>query len=143
MKMPAKLEYALRAVMELSLHYRPGVPIQIAVIAKAQGVPKNFLLQLLILLKHAGVVESARGVAGGYSLSRHPSQIKVADVIRAIDESIVNYQKAPKAGKAPDSARAVTTFWNEINHEVITRLEGVNFEELALRIKQTATMYEI
>lgn len=143
MKMPAKLEYALRAAMELSLHYRPGVPIQIAVIAKAQGVPKNFLLQLLIHLKHAGIVESARGVSGGYSLARHPSQIKVADVVRAIDESIVNYQKAPKPGKAPDSARAVTTFWNEINREVISRLEGISFEELVLRIKTSASSYEI
>jgi Rrf2 family protein len=85
MKISAKAEYACLAVIELA---RPGMdrsPKRVREIASAQGIPAPYLIQILLRLKAAGLVQSARGSVGGYQLARSPSDISVGEVIAAID----------------------------------------------------------
>ena len=86
MKITAKAEYACLAVIELA---RPGdgTPRRIRDIAEAQGIPERYLVQILLQLKSAGLVQSARGSVGGYQLVRPADRISVADVIGAMDGS--------------------------------------------------------
>src|SRR3989454_8463098 len=83
MKLSLRGEYALRALLVLGLNYKQSV-VRIQTISQHQNIPKRFLEQILNDLKSAGVVESKRGVAGGYRLARPPADITPAQVIRHV-----------------------------------------------------------
>src|ERR1700677_4715411 len=84
MKLSVRGEYALRALLVLSQNYSEDV-MRIQTISEQQNIPKRFLEQILNDLKSAGVVDSKRGVAGGYRLSKPPDKITLALVIRHIE----------------------------------------------------------
>lgn len=79
-----KARYAFRALLVLARHKGPD-PLAIADIADVSKVPKKFLEQILLDLKHRGIVRSVRGKHGGYALGRSADQIFFAEVIRTID----------------------------------------------------------
>jgi Rrf2 family cysteine metabolism transcriptional repressor len=84
MKFSKKSEYALRALIELTAQY--GQPyLQRHEIAKRQQIPIEFLEQILLTLKNAGLLGSRRGVTGGYSLIKPPQDITLGQVIRILD----------------------------------------------------------
>ena len=85
MRVSAKTDYALRAALELAAAADEGRPVKGERIATAQSIPLRFLENILMQLRHAGLVDSRRGADGGYRLARPADQIALADVIRAID----------------------------------------------------------
>jgi len=84
MKLSKKGEYALRAVIRLSLNYG-GSPLRIGEISEREKIPKKFLEQILLELKKAGLLQSWQGAGGGYNLIKPPGEITFAQVIRIID----------------------------------------------------------
>ncbi len=84
MRLSRKGEYALRAMIRLSLGYG-GDPLRIGEISEREKIPKKFLEQILLELKKAGLLGSRRGAGGGYSLIKPPQEITFAQVIRIID----------------------------------------------------------
>ena len=84
MKISTKGEYGIRAMLELSQHYGEGY-VQSAKIAAARMIPENYLYQLLITLRKAGLVQSRRGPQGGHMLARPPKEITLAEVVRALE----------------------------------------------------------
>jgi Rrf2 family protein len=84
MRVSAKADYAVRAAAELAAS-ADARPLKREQLAQAQEIPSKFLETILLELKHAGIVKSTRGAEGGYSLARPPSEISIADVIRAVD----------------------------------------------------------
>ncbi len=82
-----KVNYGLSAIFELAKSYNEGY-VQIKQIATSQKIPKNYLEQLLIDLKRAGIVESMRGSQGGYRLKKLASDIKILDLIEALESPI-------------------------------------------------------
>ncbi len=84
MKLSKKSEYGLRALIELTLAYEQTT-LQRHQIAKRQHIPIEFLEQILLALKRAGLLASRRGLKGGYTLIKHPEQITVGQVIRILD----------------------------------------------------------
>ena len=85
MRISAKGEYAAKAVLYLSLKY-PGV-VTIHEVARRHSIPIKYLEQILLSLKKAGLLESRRGVRGGYTLARAPEKISVGEVLRVVDGS--------------------------------------------------------
>jgi len=83
MKITYRGDYALKAILDLAINYDKIVTIH-DLAGRAQ-IPIKFLEQVLLDLKRGGFVESRRGKVGGYLLAKHPSQIKIGDVIRYID----------------------------------------------------------
>jgi Rrf2 family protein len=83
MRVTAKAEYAVRAVMELAA--ADGGPVKRDQIVAAQAIPPKFLENILSELRHAGLVESQRGSDGGYWLSRPADEVTVADIMRAVE----------------------------------------------------------
>ena len=83
MRVSAKVDYAIRAAIELAL----AAPEQVKGerLAAAQAIPHKFLENILVDLRHGGLVASQRGADGGYRLARAPAEITVADVIRAVE----------------------------------------------------------
>ncbi len=85
MNRSAKTEYACLAVLELAAKYGAGEPVRVRAIADRQGIPSPFLVQILLQLKSAGVVESTRGSAGGYRLARDPATLSLGEVVAIIE----------------------------------------------------------
>jgi Rrf2 family protein len=85
MNVSARTEYACLAVLELALHYESSQPIRIREIAAAHGLPPQFLVQILLQLKAAGLVTSTRGAAGGYRLLRDPAELSLGEVMSVIE----------------------------------------------------------
>ena len=85
--MSKKCKYALKALLHFARKTGQG-NLHTADIAQAENIPKKFLEQILLELKHAGFVGSKQGYGGGYYLKRKPAEISVADVYRLFDGAI-------------------------------------------------------
>src|SRR5437868_12051003 len=88
MRVSAKADYALRAVIELA--GADDRPVKGERIAQAQEIPLKFLENILGDLKHAGLVRSQRGAEGGYWLARPADEVTLAEVIRAVEGPLAN-----------------------------------------------------
>lgn len=133
MRVSAKGEYAIRAVLDLVLHQGEAlVPIQD--IARRQGIPQRYLEQVLLLLRRAGYLVSKRGSSGGYRLSRPAGQVSVGDVLRAIEGRLAALEVAgrdPGAGGAASSDLA--DLWGEVSGAVASVVDRTTFAALAER----------
>src|SRR5262245_2201356 len=100
----AKAEYACVAMLELAARHADPRPVRLADIANKHGISDRFLVQILLDLKRAGLVDSTRGAAGGYVLARSPETVSLHDILRVIDppERPVR-KKAPPARKKDPS----------------------------------------
>ncbi len=137
MKLSLRGEYALRALLVLGLHYGDKV-VRIQTISIEQNIPKRFLEQILNDLKSAGLVQSKRGVTGGYRLARPPEQITLAAVVRHIEGALAPvscvserfYEKC----SCPDEARcAIRSVMKEIREAIVKIAERVTVAELCER----------
>jgi Rrf2 family protein len=137
MKLSLRGEYALRALLVLGLNYERPV-VRIKFISEQQNIPKRFLEQILNDLKSAGLVQSRRGVAGGYRLARRPEEITLAAVVRHIEGALAPvscvserfYEKC----SCPDEARcAIRSVMKEIREAVVRVAERVTVAELCQR----------
>ncbi len=88
MRFSTKEQYGLRAMADLAAHYGEG-PISLGEVAHSQGIALATLEQIVAPLRRAGLLESTRGASGGYALARPPAEITVADVLRALEGTLV------------------------------------------------------
>ncbi|MCX5703251.1 MAG: Rrf2 family transcriptional regulator [Candidatus Omnitrophica bacterium] len=146
MRITYKGDYALKTILDLSLHYG-SPPVTIHDLAKRADIPLKFLEQILLDLKRGGFVESRRGAAGGYLLAKKPSQIKVGDVIRFIDgpiEPIACLEKNYSGCK--DIYRCVLRpLWREVAQATSNIVDNVTFADLGrlLESKKATLVYQI
>ena len=145
MKLSLRGEYALRALLVLGLNYKQSV-LRIQSISQQQNIPKRFLEQILNDLKSAGVVESKRGVAGGYRLARPPEEISLATVIRHIEGALapvscVSEQFYEKCS-CPDEARcAIRSVMKEARDAVVKVVERLTVADLCTRARRLAEIH--
>jgi Rrf2 family protein len=142
MKLSTRGEYALRALLVLGRDYQEDDSVvSIQEISRQQNIPKRFLEQILNDLKSARVVESKRGVAGGYRLSRSPEKITLAEVIRHVEGALAPvscvserfYEKC----SCPDEARcAIRSVMKEARDAVVEVVERVTIAEMCERARQ-------
>jgi len=126
----AKADYAVRAAVELAAS--GDGPVKAERIADAQGIPVNFLENILAELKRAGIVESRRGAAGGYLLARPAEQISIADVIRAVEGPLANVRGlSPDALEYEGSATQLRDVWVALRASVRGVLERVTLADVA------------
>jgi Rrf2 family protein len=137
MKLSLRGEYALRALLVLGLNYGEDV-VRIQAISEHQNIPKRFLEQILNDLKSAGIVQSRRGVAGGYKLAKRPEDITVAAVVRHIEGALAPvscvserfYQKC----SCPDESRcAIRSVMKDIREAIVKIAERVTVAEMCER----------
>ena len=136
MRVSAKGEYAIKAVLDLSLHDRMTLePIQ--AIAARQRIPQRYLEQVLLQLKRAGFLYSKRGSSGGYRLSRPPDQITVGEVLRAVEGPASGLEVSRRLGRSsPDDAGGdVAELWREVAEAVSAVVDRVTLEDLKRRVE--------
>jgi Rrf2 family cysteine metabolism transcriptional repressor len=143
MRLSAKAAYACLAMLELAAHHGDSQPVRLRTIAQAHRIPPRFLVQILLQLKAAGLVESTRGSSGGYQLARSPNDISLAEVINAIDRNLA-VAPGPLASPRSPTAQAVREVWEEIQAAEKRLLEERSLAELAARTLQTGiSTYQI
>jgi Rrf2 family protein len=130
MRVSAKADYAIRAVVELAAA-GPG-PVKGERIAQAQSIPPNFLENILADLRNAGLVVSKRGADGGYWLARAADEITLADVIRAVDGPLANVRGLRSEQVSYEgSAERLRDVWVAVRASLRAVLEQVTVGELA------------
>jgi Rrf2 family protein len=131
MRVSAKADYAIRAVLELAAAEGTG-QMRGDRIAEAQDIPIKFLESILLELKHAGIVRSQRGAEGGYALARPGSEISLADVIRAVDGPLANVRgDRPENVTYKGSAVRLTDVWIAVRASLRAVLESTSVADLA------------
>jgi Rrf2 family protein len=130
MRVSAKVDYALRACAELA-SVGDG-PVKGDRIAKSQGIPLKFLENILLDLKHAGLVQSQRGAEGGYWLARPPGEIPLAEIIRAVEGPIANVRgQRPEQVEYEGVAAPLRDVWIAVRANLRAVLEVVTLADLA------------
>jgi len=137
MKLSLRGEYALRALLVLGLNYEQGL-LSIQTISKEQNLPKKFLEQILNDLKSAGILQSKRGVSGGYRLARRPEEISLASVVRHIEGALAPVscvsERFYERCSCPDESRcAIRSVMKEVRDAVVKVAERVTIAELCER----------
>ena len=134
----ARVQYACLAVLELAKHAGSPRPTRIEEIAAEQGIPKQFLVHILLQLKQKGILASARGVGGGYALAKAPSGITVGDVVRAVEPTLTTPETKSNAQIKPDEANAVFfSLWRKVEQQAVDVLDKVTFDEVLHRLTNT------
>jgi Rrf2 family iron-sulfur cluster assembly transcriptional regulator len=129
MKLTSKGRYAVTAMLDVSLHSKPG-PVSLADISERQEISLSYLEQLFSLLRREKLVDSVRGPGGGYRLGREPSEISIGAVIRAVNES-VDATKCKGQGGCQGGERCLThNLWEDLSNRISVFLDGITLGEL-------------
>lgn len=143
MRITYKGDYALKAVLDLALHYEKEL-VTSHDLAKHIDAPIKFLEQVLLDLKKGGFVESRRGNVGGYLLSRSPSGITIGEVLEFIDGPIEPIL-CVKQGytKCNDLNTCVfRKIWYDVSQATSQIVDNITFEELAAKANTTHKVLE-
>ena len=142
MKLSLRGEYALRALIVLGLNYRPreDTVVRIQTISELQNVPKRFLEQILNELKSVGILESKRGLTGGYRLRLPPDKITLAEVIRYIEGPLAPVscvsERFYERCSCPDEAKCgIRSVMKEVRDAIVKVLETVTVGQLCERVR--------
>jgi len=138
-KLSIKSDYAARAVLWLCQHYHEGLARTVEEMASAQGIPPNYLVQILIELKSAGIVKSQRGKAGGYLLARPPAEITFGDLLRCIHGEIFDSPGLSHPHSPPELRQA----WSQLRAAVNGAADAINFQQLLENTVEKGKMYYI
>jgi Rrf2 family protein len=129
-------EYGTRLMVELARHHGSG-PISLAEMADHEALPRPYLEQLVVSLRESGLVNSTRGAHGGYELSRPPAEIKMGEVLRALEGPL-----APMVCASEDPAHAaicertgfcnVNHLWLTVRNAISVALDSITLADLAV-----------
>jgi Rrf2 family protein len=131
MRISAKADYAVRAAVELAAA-SDEKPVKAERIATAQGIPLNFLENILGELRHAGVVRSHRGAEGGFRLARPPADVTVADIIRAVEGPLASVRGGPpEEASYAGPAATLPRVWIAVRANLRNVVEHVTVADIA------------
>jgi len=129
MRLTTKGRYAVTAMLDLALHAEKG-PISLADISQRQGISLSYLEQLFAKLRRNGLVNSVRGPGGGYRLSRDSSEVRVAEVIDAVSET-VDTTRCGGEGGCQDGEQCLTHYlWRDLSEQIHKFLSDISLAQL-------------
>lgn len=135
MKMSTKGRYSVTALYELALHYGEG-PVSLKTVAQSQGLSENYLEQLMVPLRRAGLVQSTRGAQGGYMLAKKPADITIGSIIITVEGpiAVVDCLLADAGAAEQKCAKAcdcVTRgIWERVCDSISQVLESITLQTL-------------
>jgi Rrf2 family protein len=146
MKISSRLEYGMRALLDLAQHHGPR-PVQSRDIAARQQIPEPYLHQIFLALRRAGLVRSFRGPRGGYRLARPPARIPLAEAVGALEDSLVTVRRPPVPAAAGETLEAeiLAEVWRQVEAAISGVLESITLEDLCQRklAREEKIMYHI
>jgi Rrf2 family protein len=131
MRISAKTDYAVRAAAELA-SVTDARPMRAEEIARKQAIPVHFLINILNELKIAGIVQSQRGVKGGYRLARAADKVTLAEIIRAVEGPLASvHESRPEDVHYPGAAESLRDVWVAVRANLRAVLESVTLAHLS------------
>ncbi len=133
MKLSTRSRYGVRMILEMARCYNRG-PVRLGVIAERQAIPVKYLEQIIIPLKKAGYVRSARGPKGGHMLAKAPESITVGEIVKLLEGGL----RLTKCTQDPDRCGrsdccAVRMMWMEATDAIHEKLDATTFFDLLKR----------
>ena len=132
MKLTTKGRYAVMAMADLAL-FRDRGPTSLTDISLRQNISLAYLEQIFIKLKNKNLVKSIRGAKGGYVLEGSPDEIKISNIISAVDEEVrmLNCKKESKKGCNNKSSKCIThNLWDQLDQHINNFFEKVKLQDL-------------
>ena len=139
MKITYKGDYALKALLQLAIHYDRGEVLSINEIAKGGDMPTKFLEQILLVLKRGGFVRAKRGINGGFCLAKPPKEITIGDVVRFIEgpiEPISCVGKECYKGCGDIASCIFRDVWQEVGTAISLVVDTITFEDLVIKNRE-------
>ena len=133
MRISTRGDYACRALLSLSLHAEQAGPTSVRDIAERTALPQPYLEQILLALKGAGIVKSKRGVGGGYILAKPAGEIRLSEIISAVDGliSVGDFGEPHKDGSCDHEGQCVLlAVWNLASEHMREHLAKYTLEEI-------------
>ena len=141
MRVSTRGDYACRALLSLTMHAETACPTSVRDIAERTGLPQPYLEQILLALKGAGLVRSKRGVGGGYILAKAPADIRLSDIISAVDGPITlgDFGQPHQDGSCDHEGHCVLlAIWNVAGEHMREHLEDYTLAKIASAAKGTS-----
>jgi Rrf2 family protein len=138
-KLSVKSDYAARAVLALARHQPADEPVRVEDLAAEQGIPANYLVQILIELKSQQIVKSVRGKEGGYLLARPPAEISLGDILRCFHGHVFD-SPALSDGECPPELRNA---WQTLQRSLDKTADSITFQQLLDQSAEKEKMYYI
>jgi len=144
MRISTKGEYGLLAIVDLALQPE-GTAAQATQIAERQGIPKQYLDQLMLILRKAGLIESVRGRQGGYKLARPARTITLLDVIVALEGPLTNVAFKALGRRNYGVQNILKGVWDGLSAQACTLLHSKTIDDICREYEGslTALTYEI
>ncbi len=139
MKLSVKSDYAARAVLGLARRAHRAAPVSVETLAVENGIPPNYLVQILIELKAQNIVRSQRGKDGGYQLARPPAEISIGDIVRSVHGQGFD-TPAIHDPQCPPELRGA---WRQLQSAIDNAFDSVNFQQLLEAGSDKDRMYYI
>jgi len=141
LRMSRKMRFALEAVVDIAYNARAG-PVQSKEITQRQGIPQRYLEQVMQHLVKAGVLKGVRGPRGGYHLARERRRITVGEVVRIVAWLESNGRGDGQETRSPLGAQVVQPILDELQDEVMSRLDAITIEDLCARAREAGVARE-
>jgi len=138
MKLTSKGRYAVMAMADLA-NIKDKKPINLTEISLRQGISISFLEQIFLKLKKNNLVKSSRGPAGGYSLTKSPEEIKLSNIIEAVDEKVktMGCKKESKKGCTGKSIKCIThNLWDDLETHINNFFEKNTLKDIIYRVEK-------
>ena len=131
MKISTKGRYGLRALIDLTIYGKSGVPVFLSDIAKRQEISDKYLEQIATQLQRAGLVRTIRGRKGGYLLNKPPGQIRLSEIIAVLEGPICLVDCVKEPGTCSKSnACSTRDIWTELSDRIEEVLAGYTLEDI-------------
>ena len=138
MKLTTRGRYAVMAMADLALN-KSSEPISLQAISSRQNISLAYLEQIFIKLKDKKLVKSIRGATGGYILDKPASEIKLSNIIFAVDEEVrmLNCKKQSKKGCTNKSTKCIThNLWDQLDQHINGFFEKVKLQDLTKMVEK-------
>lgn len=141
LKPSKKLALALEAVVDVAYH-GGAEPVQSQDIARRLGLPRRYLEQVLQQLVRAGVLKGVRGPRGGYRLARERRRVTVGEVVRIVQGMEEAIGDDTAVSESTLGTRVIGPFWEEVEQDLMARLDAVCIEDLCRQAEAEAVESE-
>ena len=136
MRLSAKGEYGVRAMVYLALNYENG-PVPLRAISQSENISQHFLEQIFAILRREGLIKSTRGAKGGYTLAHLPQHVYVGDIIRALEGPLFPVDCLSEDGQGDKNRRCnktedclVRNVWEKLREHIDNLLDNISLQDM-------------
>jgi Rrf2 family iron-sulfur cluster assembly transcriptional regulator len=139
MKLTTKGKFAVTALLDIAIYGGDGKPMTLYAISDRQGISISYLEQLFVKLRRQGMVKSYKGPGGGYVLSKNLDQLKISEIIKAVDDDM-DARNCHGMKNCKDNNKCLThDLWNDLTKHVYTYLDSVSLQSLVNNANEANT----